>query len=237
MLPARSRFGGGRTRGGRFAVGRLVRVEVHDAVGARRMVRSFSERPVPPEILQRLVRDALRAPTAGNTGAIAWVVLQGADETARYWGAATTESWRADSRRWRGLRRAPVVAVALASPTAYLARYAEPDKARGASDIALGASQAAWPVPYWFGDAAFSVMTLLLGVTSEGLGACFLGNFRSERTLLDALGVPAGWRLFGAVVVGYPAGDDPRSGSLDRPRPGIRARVHYGRWSGTHGAS
>ncbi len=205
-------------------------MNVHEAVRARRMVRNFSERPVPPEILERLLRDALRSPTAGNTGATAWVVLRGTDETARYWSTATSESWRSGSRRWPGLSRAPVIAVAVLSPEAYVSRYGEPDKATSASDVGLGTSAAAWPVPYWFGDAAFGVMTLLLGATSEGLAACFLGNFRSEGTVLAELGVPTGWRLFGAVLLGYPAGDDPRSASLDRPRPPVGTRLHYGRW-------
>ncbi len=194
------------------------------------MVRSFSDRPVPSGTVDRLLGDALRAPTAGNTGGTAWVVLEGPDETRRYWSTATTSDWRARSRRWPGLSRAPVVTLSLASPATYVARYAEPDKARSSSDIGLGTSEANWPVPFWFADAAFAVMTLLLGATSEGLGACFLGNFRSEDAILGILGVPAGWRLFGAVALGYPEGDDPRSASLDRRPATTVRRLHYGRW-------
>jgi len=196
------------------------------------MVRSFSDQPVAPEVLDRLLGDTLSAPSAGNTCGTAWVALVGPEETGRYWSAATTPSWRAASRRWPGLSRAPVVAVSLASPEAYVARYAEPDKARAATGPRLGDSAANWPVPYWFGDAAFAVMALLLGATAEGLGACFLGNFRSEDRILAALGVPEGWRLFGAVVLGHPEGDDPPSGSLARARPGPEQRLRYGSWAG-----
>lgn len=192
------------------------------------MLRSFSDRAVPAELVGRLFRDALRAPTAGNTGGTAWVVLSGPDQTSRYWDAATTEVWRTRSRRWPGLSRAPVVALSLACPAAYVARYAEPDKAQEAGDIGLGRAEANWPVPYWFGDAAFGVMTLLLGATAEGLGACFLGNFRSEKAVLAALDVPAEWRFFGAVLLGYADGDDPRSTSLDRER--LPGRLHFGGW-------
>ena len=73
-------------------------------------------------------------------------------------------------------------------------------------------------------------MTLLLGAVDRGLGACFLGCFRGEAALLDALGVPAGWRLFGAVLLGRPDGSDHRSASLDRPRGPAAARLHRGRW-------
>lgn len=207
-------------------------MEVSDAARRRRMVRSFSERPVPAEVLDRLFRDALRAPTAGNSRGTAWVVLEGPEQTRRYWESATTDAWRARSRRWPGLSRAPVVAVAVALPDAYVARYGEPDKAHAASDVGLGRSAGSWPVPYWFGDAAFGVMTLLLAATSEGLGSCFLGNFRSEEAVLASLDAPKGWRLFGAVVLGHPDGDDPRSASLDRPASEVAARLHYGRWGG-----
>ena len=208
------------------------------------MVRSFADRPLDPAVVDRLLGLALRAPTAGNTRGTAWLVLTGS-ETAAYWDHTTTLDWRERSRRWAGLRRAPVIVLALTSPDAYVARYGEPDKARTGLRLggdaskptgergrgpALGSDAAAWPVPYWFGDAAFGTMSLLLGATAEGLGACFLGNFRGEVSLLGALGVPQGWRLFGAVLVGHPDGGDHPSASLRRSGPRDPERVHRGRW-------
>lgn len=192
------------------------------------MVRSFSERPVGPEVVDRLVAGSLRSPTAGHARGTAWLVLEGRQQTAAYWRATTTAGWREGSRRGPGLSRAPVVALALASPGSYVARYAEEDKVGPGPD--LGGDPGSWPVPYWFGDAAFCVMTLLLEATASGLGACLLGTFRGERRLLDTLGVPGGWRLFGAVLLGHPDGADHRSGSLDRPGPSRADRVHRGRW-------
>jgi len=93
-----------------------------------------------------------------------------------------------------------------------------------------GGGAGAWAVPYWFGDAAFAVMTTLLAATDAGLGACFLGNFRGEEALLGALSVPPTWRLFGAVLLGYPDGADHRSASLDRKGPPIETRLHRGGW-------
>jgi nitroreductase len=201
-------------------------VQLHEAIRRRAMVRSFSSEPVEPAVLDRLLDAALRAPTAGNTGGTAWVVLEGPEQTGTYWEAATDAEWRNSARRWEGLRRAPVVLVSYASPSAYLARYAEPDKAASA----LGTGEAAWPVPYWFGDAAFGVMSVLLASVDAGLGACMLGVFRGEAELAQRLGVPEGWRQFGAVVLGHPDGRDHRSPSLDRARPVASARVHRGAW-------
>jgi nitroreductase len=195
------------------------------------MVRSFAAVPLQPGLVERLLGDALRGPTAGNTRGIAWVVLEGG-ETSAYWDHATTPAWRATSRRFAGLARAPVVALSLCSPPAYLERYGEPDKSRaglGGPETGGGGAEA-WPVPYWFGDAAFSTMLLLLGVAGEGLGSAFLGNFRGEDALLGSLGVPEGWRLFGAVLIGVPDGLDHESGSLGR-RPTEGAGVlHRSRW-------
>ena len=203
-----------------------------EAVRRRRMVRSFSDRHIDPSLVTDLMSDALRAPTAGNTKGADWLVLEGPDQTAAYWDHTTTEEWREGSRRWPGLSRAPLVALSLASPPAYVDRYGESDKAGAGLGPAEagGGGPGAWPVPYWFGDAAFSAMTLLLGATAAGLGACFLGNFRGEGPLLDALGVPRDWRLFGAVLLGHPDGADRRSPSLDRPGPSDADRLHRGRW-------
>jgi nitroreductase len=87
-----------------------------------------------------------------------------------------------------------------------------------------------WPVPYWFVDAGHVVMSILLAAVDNGLGACFLGNFRGEEPLLDRLGTPPGWRYVGSVLLGEAGGDDPPSSSLSRPRRDLASMVHYGRW-------
>jgi nitroreductase len=201
-------------------------MELHDAIARRAMVRSFSADPVDPAAVDRLLRAALRSPTAGNTGGTAWVVLEGPMQTSSYWQAATDEEWRRASRRWPGLKRAPVLLLSYTSPDAYLARYAENDK----SGSGLGKQTEVWPVPYWFGDAAFGMMAVLLAAVDSGLGACILGNFRGEAALAASLGVPRGWRLFGAVALGHPDGADRPSPSLSRPRPPDGARIRRGRW-------
>ena len=190
------------------------------------MVRSFSDERVDPDVVDRLLGAALRSPTAGNTGGTAWVLLEGPAQTALYWEAATDEAWRRSARRWPGLKRAPVILLAYTSPAAYVARYGESDKAAAG----LGRSEETWPVPYWFGDAAFGVMTVLLGAVDAALGACFLGVFRGVEELARSLGVPEGWRQFGAVALGRPDGSDRRSPSLDRPRPPRSERIHQGGW-------
>ncbi len=210
-------------------------MEVTEAIRRRHMVRSFAADPIDPAVLDRLLEASLRGPSAGNTRGVAWVVLQGA-ETATYWNQATTAAWRSRAPRYPGLSRAPVIALSVCSPAAYIERYSESDKvASGLGSVeSAGGGEEAWPVPYWYGDAAFSTMLLLLGATAAGLGAAFLGNFRGEEPLLDSLGVPPVWRLFGAVLLGYPDGNDHPSASLARTRDANRPPVHMGRWNLNH---
>src|SRR5918994_1271683 len=157
------------------------------------MVRAFESRLVPPELVDRLLDLARRAPSAGNTQPWAFVVLEG-DAARELWNV-TLDAERRASFRWQRLLDAPVVVLALVSPDAYVERYGEPDKRA----TGLGAGQSAWPVPYWWVDGGMAVQTLLLAATDAGLGALFYGLFDHEGPVLDRVGVPPRWRGLGAV--------------------------------------
>jgi nitroreductase len=199
-------------------------VELTEAVRRRRMTRNFSGRPLAGEVVDALLDGALRAPSAGNTQGREFVVLSGADQTRRYWEASTDEAWRTGSRRFVTLSRAPVVVLPFVDPDAYVARYREPDKARN------DGAELEWVVPFWWVDAAFATMALLLGAVDRGLGAAFLGNFRGEEALRAELGVPGRFRWLGAVLLGEPAEPDPTSRSAARGRPSLEESVHRGGW-------
>jgi nitroreductase len=199
-------------------------MEFAEAVRRRKMVRSFSGRPVPGPLLDRLLDGALRAPSAGNTGGWDMVVLRSGPEMSVLWETTTTAQWRAESRRWPGLERAAVAVVLYAHPEAYAERYGQPDKE------ASGLGAESWPVPYWFVDTGFPALLLLLGAVDVGLAACFLGNFRGEEALAAALGVPADRRYLGTVLLGEAGASDPPSPSLARGRRQAAEVVHWGRW-------
>jgi nitroreductase len=199
-------------------------VELTDAVARRHMTRNFSATPLRPGVVDGLLATALRAPSAGHTQGREFLVLEGPAETSAYWQATTDQSWRDGSRRFAGLSRAPVVILVFADPEAYVARYREPDKAR------TDGVEVEWVVPFWFVDAAFATMNLLLAATDRGVGAAFLGNFRGEDRLRSALGVPERLRWLGAVLLGEAAEPDPPSTSTARPRRTVEESVHRGRW-------
>jgi len=188
------------------------------------MVRNFTDQPVDPATLDGLLDLARRAPSAGHSQGVAFVVLEGAG-TARYWELTLPEERRAGFR-WPGLVQAPVLVLIVCSPEAYVARYAEPDKAA----TGLGASAAAWPVPYWWVDAGAVVQNMLLAAVDAGLGACLFGLFEHEAAVLEALGVPGGWRAVATVALGHPAADDPGR-SASRGWRDLDHVVHRGHWN------
>jgi nitroreductase len=189
------------------------------------MCRSFRPDPVPPSLLDQLVDLAARAPSAGKTQGWHLVLLEG-QGTDRFWRHAFPPERRA-SFAWPALFDAPVIALPFADPAAYVARYAEPDKAT----TGLGAGADAWPTPYWTVDASMAVMTLLLAADDAGLGSLLFAVFEGEAQVRAELNVPDGLQLLGAIALGWPAAVDDRAGiSASRPRRPVEQIIHRGGW-------
>ena len=200
-------------------------MELREAVTGRRMCRSFTTDPVAPDLLDRVLDAGRRAPAAGNSAGTHLIVLEGPEQTARYWDVTLPAERRAGFR-WPHLLDAPVLVLPLADPAAYVARYAEPDKAR----TGLGEGRDAWPIPYWTVDTAFAAMSMLLAAEDGGLGALFFGIFRGGDELLAALGVPDGLEPIGTIALGHRRGDDPPGRSAGRGRPTLAEYAHRGGW-------
>ena len=188
------------------------------------MVRAFEPRPLGAAVVERILAAALRAPSAGFTQGVDLVVLEGPDQTARYWDA-TLPADRRQGFPWPGLLRAPLLVVVVSSEAAYRRRYAEPDKA--ATGPGAGADR--FEVPWWHVDAAFAALLLLLAAVDAGLGALFFQAHRPH-ALAETLGIPAGWAPVGTVAVGHPAPDRPSSSAGGWPRRPADEVVHRGGW-------
>lgn len=204
-------------------------MQLREVIRRRRMVRNYDpDRPVPPEVVQRLLEHAIRAPSAGFSQGWGFLVLETAVDRELFWTATTPVAGDPDTARrsrWlTGMSRAPLIIVPHANRSAYLDRYAQPDKGWTDRD------EARWPVPYWHIDTGFAALLMLLTAVDEGLGACFFG-IPPERTdhYRAAFGVPDDFLPIGAVTVGYRA-PDTRSASLRRGRRPVDEVVHRGRW-------
>ena len=202
-------------------------MDFREVVRRRRMVRDYDpDRPVPPEVRERLLEHALHAPSAGFSQGWAFLVLESPEERDRFWRATTSAEDEAAMSGWLvRMRRAPLLIVPLSHKRAYLDRYAEPDK--GLTDRA----EHHWPVPYWDIDTGMASLLMLLTAVDEGLAACFFGIQPEQHPPFhEAFGVPDEYTAIGCVAVGYAGSDDRRSPSLARGRRGVDEVVHRGRW-------
>jgi nitroreductase len=196
-------------------------MEFQEVVRRRRMVRRYDmSRPVPPEVVDQLMANGLRAPSAGFSQGWGFLVLDRPDDVGRFRDAASPAQ---DRHEWYAATfEAPLVIVPFANKDAYLDRYAQADKGH------LDRSDAWWPAPFWDIDTGFAALLIMLTAVDNGLGACFFG-IPIERIdpVRAAFGVPEQFRPIGAITVGYP-NELPRDVS-DRRRPAGQV-IHRRRW-------
>jgi nitroreductase len=188
------------------------------------MVRDFSDEPVDRALVEQLVANAARVPSAGYSQGFAFVVLTDPTQRRLFWETTSGPDWRGESESVP-LTRAPVIIVPLANKQAYLDRYALADKAH----TPLSDEQH-WPVPYWDIDTGFGVMLILLTAVDIGLGALFFGIFQGEGALMNALGVPPGYRPIGAIAVGHPTEGERSKPELPTGRRRLNDVVRWERW-------
>jgi len=197
-------------------------MEFQDVVRKRRMVRSFEDRPLPRDVVDRILANAQRAPSAGFSQGWAFLVLEAPDQRMRYWDAL----WSADMREkfgWPDMFKAPLLVVCLSHKRVYLSRYAEPDK--GWTDM----DEKRWPVPYWDIDTGMAAMLVLLTAVDAGLGAVFFG-ISDQAKLRETFGLPEELTAIGTVAIGYAKPYDRPSPSLKRGHRPTEQVIHKGHW-------
>ncbi len=199
-------------------------MEFQQVVQRRRMVRDFSDEPVDRRLLEQLMANATSAPSAGYSQGFAFVVLTDPAQRRLFWETTSGPEWRGESQS-EALTRTPVVIVPLAHKQAYLDRYALPDKAHTPL-----AREEHWPAPYWDIDTGFGVLLILLSAVDLGLGALFFAIFQGQQALMEALGVPAGYRPIGAIALGHPTPGERTRPELPSGRRHLDDVVKWERW-------
>lgn len=187
------------------------------------MTRQFDATPLETALVVDLIDTARRAPSAGYSQGVHFLVLTGVARQV-FWTITGAEEWFTTTQP--GVLQAPVIVVPLTDPTAYTSRYAEADKSGHGLEDANN-----WEVPFWLTDAAMATQNLLLLAEDHGLGALYFGIFRNARIALDEFGVPPHVLQVGAVALGYRSADDRPSGSsVIRQRRDRSEVVHLERW-------
>jgi len=195
-------------------------MQLAETILKRRMVRNFTDAPVPDEDVRRILELALHAPSAGFSQGWSYVVVR--DENRRKEVGRFQEEESYADRFGRFISKAPVVIVACISEQVYHRRYREPDK------IKPEGTEMEWPTPYWFFDIGAATMIILLAALDLGYAAAFTGTFDPEG-MKKYLGIPDEYHPVGVISIGKPA-KDVKSPSLKRGRKLLEHVVHFEKW-------
>jgi coenzyme F420-0:L-glutamate ligase/coenzyme F420-1:gamma-L-glutamate ligase len=183
----------------------------------RRSVRRFTDQPVPPELIEEAVAEALTAPAPHHPRPVRFVWLRTPATRTRLLDDMK-DKWRSDlagdgrpadaieRRVARGqiLYDAPEVVIPFLVPEG---AHDYPDAARTDAEhtmftVAVGAA----------------VQALLVALAVRGVGSCWIGSTIFAAELVRAeLELPADWEPLGAIAIGY-AEDPP--GPRDPADPG-----------------
>lgn len=179
---------------------RVTPAQCDHLIKSRRSIRAYRNKSVPQEALTALIETARYAPTGKNGQYVEWLVFANKDELRRLTGLAS------DWMRWV-VANEPERASLLRLPAAL--RRQE----KGGHEVLRNA-----PVlivthtknPDFISLVACSVALgyFDLAANIEGLGCCWAGYFmraaHEYSPLQEALALPEGHEMLGAMMVGYP---------------------------------
>ncbi len=169
-----------------------------ELISERRSIRSFENKQITDEELDALVRVALNSPSAHNKQLFHFSVVQDRkllndlSETIRQKMLAGDEA-----------------SVKKASAPGYTPLYYAPTAIFISGDLKSGFNVQT--------DCGMAAGLLLAAAEEIGLGACmtnsslFMFDGESGEALKAKIGIPEGYKVVGAVIVGYRKGDKPQA--------------------------
>jgi nitroreductase len=177
-------------------------MDVVEVIRTRRSVRSYANRPIPPDVLERM-RAALRAaPSACNFQPWHFIFVMEAALRRKLAQCANDQFWMAD---------APVIVAACGLPGQ---AYKHMGGRGNSVDI----------------DVAVAVDHLTLAAVAEGLGTCWVGAFDEQR-VKRLLAVPETAKVVALIPLGYPTSADLNTPLEDARRKPPAEVFSIDRWS------
>ncbi len=168
--------------------------EVDQLLKSRRSVREFRGEPVPSELIGAALEAARWAPSAVNRQPVHWLVIGDPAEVKRLAGLVAEH-----------LRGNPALGARYAAIVELWDQGLDPIL-RGAPHlvVAHAADDWAWSTV----DCTIALTCFEMAAVSRGLGTCWAGFLtwaaRESPLLKEALGLPAGHSVCGALMLGFP---------------------------------
>jgi nitroreductase len=198
-------------------------MEFGDVLRRRKMVRSYTDEAVPREVVERIVARARKAPTAGFSQGLRFVVVTD-PEIRKAVAAAGGEEWyRRGNHPSTWLSGAPVQVVVCTREEDYHERYRKADKLQD------DGTEIEWPVPWWYADAGKAIMLVLLAAVDEGLAAGMFG-FHDTDAARSALRIPEDVTPVAAVTIGHQGSDDQGGSSRKFPWKPLEEVIRWEHW-------
>ena len=153
--------------------------EFDSVVKKRKMVRQYIQvKPIPQGIIDKLIANAHRAPSAGHTQVQEFIIVQDPLIKDKLGKSALNQEQ---------VFNAPLLIVVCSNTSRSVGRYGE----RGRNFYSII-------------DSAFASMLILLTAVNEGIGACFVGAFLDDK-ISEILELPKYVKPIGIITLGYPA--------------------------------
>lgn len=152
-------------------------MDLDQVVRKRKMIRKYQTKDVPETMIDKLLDNARKAPSAGHTQVQEFVIIRNSE---------TKKRLRLVSANQEQIEDAPVIVLVCSNTSRSVQRYGRRGKEF-----------------YSVVDGAFASMLILLTATNEGLGACFVGAF-DDAKVSEILGLPHDVRPIGLIALGYP---------------------------------
>ncbi|UCD02767.1 MAG: nitroreductase family protein [Candidatus Aenigmatarchaeota archaeon] len=153
-------------------------METKDCIRTRASVRDFRPDDIPRKDIDEILEAATAAPCAGNVQEWRFVVVKKMETKEKLAEAAFQQTL---------VKKAPVVIVVCSDLREIGDAYGE----RGQS-------------LYSVQDTANATQNMILAAWDKGIGSCWIGSF-NEKSVRDALVLPAHVRPLAILPLGYPA--------------------------------
>jgi nitroreductase len=152
-------------------------MDFNEVVRKRKMIREYQQdSQIPTEIINKLLKNAHRSPSAGHTQVQEYIVVIDPITKKKLCQASLGQSQVED---------ASVLIIVCTNTSRSVSRYGR----RGTDSII---------------DGAFASMIILLSAVNEGIGASFVGAFEDNQ-IVKILGLPGHVKPIGIIALGYPA--------------------------------
>lgn len=185
----------------------MMKPKLFSTAGLRQSVRSYTEKPVPREILNRCVEAAGIAPSANNCQPWHFIVVD-EPELVRQVAEATFSSLVSFNKF---TVHAKAMTVVLAETPNLITQIG-------------GALR---KVQYQLLDVGMAVENFCLQAAYEGIGSCILGWFRDKK-IKELLSIPRKEKIALLIALGYPADETIR----EKKRKDPASILSYNRYGG-----